>query len=133
MSAVKAIMGGIIVFTVIGMLAPKGESSSVSSTDERAKVLGQITISSFRWSKEAFGSVMEASFVINNRNSFPIKDSEVTCLHAANSGSVIDKNTRTVYERVQADGSFVVDKLNMGFIHSQATHSRCEVTNFHRA
>ena len=38
---------------------------------------------------------MVATFVIYNDNKFPVKDLVVTCTHTANSGTVIDSNTRT--------------------------------------
>ena len=73
---------------------------------------------------------MVASFVISNNNPAPIKDVQVTCVHAADSGTVIDRNTRTIFERIESGSYFYVHDLNMGFIHSQAVRSRCYVSDF---
>lgn len=88
-----------------------------------------VEITSFNWSKTGFGSVMEARFNIYNPLEFDVKDIEITCRHFANSGTMIDKNTRTIYEIIPAGGSRFFNDFNMGFIHSQAERSRCEVTS----
>ena len=111
--------------------------ASVSTTPilrpvSRADALEALTIGGFSWQKLAFGSVMTATFVIYNQNKFEVKDITVTCKHAANSGTKIDSNKRTVYERINANGYHSVVNLNMGFIHSAATSSTCQVTDFSR-
>jgi hypothetical protein len=73
---------------------------------------------------------MKASFVLPNGNRFPVKDLTVTCVDAANSGTKIDSNTRTIYERIGADQHYSVAEMSMGFIHSAVTSSTCRVTNF---
>jgi hypothetical protein len=98
----------------------------------RSEALQNIAVRGFRWEKSGFGAVMMATFVIYNNNNFPIKDVEVTCVHAANSGTKIDSNTRTIYEIVRAKGYFSVVDMNMGFIHSKATSSNCKATDFAR-
>ncbi|KAA2236429.1 zinc ribbon domain-containing protein [Salinarimonas soli] len=122
---------GLVVF--VNLFSPADKGSSTASTSAAKAVDEAVTVGSFRWSKEAFGSVMEASFVISNRNNFPIKDAKITCIHYAPSGTAIDSNTRVIYDRVQAGGSLAVSNFNMGFIHSQATRSRCEVEDYRRA
>ena len=74
-----------------------------------------------------------ASYVVNNDNDFAIKDVEVTCTHIANSGTLISSNSRVEYERISARGFYAAHDVNMGFIHSSATRTRCEVTGFSRA
>jgi hypothetical protein len=96
----------------------------------KAEALAKLSISSFRGGKDGFGTVLIASFVLHNGNTFPVKDLTVTCVHAGNSGTRIDSNTRTVYERIGADQYYSVTDLNMGFIHSAATSTSCRVTNF---
>jgi hypothetical protein len=59
---------------------------------------------------------------------WPVKDIEVHCRHDAPSGTTIDSNTRTIYERIDANKSKRIDKFNMGFIHSQAERSGCRIT-----
>ena len=111
------------------LTATTNTSTTVSSTPSESPkqaALRQATIN-FKWSKGGFGSVMEADFTIQNPSNYAIKDIEVTCTHFANSGTEIDSNTRTIYETVPAKGKKVVKNFNMGFIHSQAHKSGCEI------
>jgi hypothetical protein len=86
-----------------------------------------VTIENFSWSKEGFGTVMEATFTIGNALQWAVKDIEIRCEHAAPSGTRIDSNTRTIYERIEAKGIRTIRNFNMGFIHSQATRSTCRI------
>jgi hypothetical protein len=118
--------------------APAPEPASVGNTQaerplSQEEAMRNVTIGSFYWDKDGFGTIMKATFVIHNRNKFPVKDVQVTCTHAANSGTKIDSNTRTVYERISSDGSKAIIGFNMGFIHTAATASKCAVTGFARA
>lgn len=86
-----------------------------------------VTIERFSWSTGGFGSVMEANFTIQNALPWAVKDIEIRCEHTAPSGTTIDSNTRTIYERIGAREFRTITKFNMGFIHSQATRSGCRV------
>jgi hypothetical protein len=87
----------------------------------------------FDWTKGGFGAVMMADFTITNNSNVDVKDIEITCTHRANSGTVIDSNKRTIYERVSAGRYRIVRNFNMGFIHGQAQKSSCEITDYKRA
>lgn len=97
-----------------------------------SEALKSIRLGGLRWEKSGFGTVMVATFTVYNDNPFPIKDVEVTCVHSTNSGTVIDRNTRTIYERLDARGYVAVPEMNMGFIHSAANSTRCAPTDFSR-
>lgn len=116
--------------------APEPTPAAIASVERplsHEEALRNVTIGSFYWDKDGFGTIMKATFVIHNRNKFPVKDVQVTCTHSANSGTKIDSNTRTVYERISSDGSKAIVGFNMGFMHSAATASKCAVTGFARA
>jgi hypothetical protein len=83
----------------------------------------------YNWEKTGFDNVMEANFTIANQSKYDIKDIEIKCTHFAKSGTVIDSNSRTIYDIVQARSEKTFDKFNMGFIHSQANSSACEITD----
>lgn len=84
----------------------------------------------FEWWKVG-GSVMEANFVVYNDNRYQIKDIEVECLHYGKSGTQIDRNVRTIYDVVPARArkGFTI---NMGFVHSQVTDSKCSIVSLQR-
>jgi len=50
-------------------------------------------------------------------------------LRTYNSGTVIDSNTRTIYETVEPKSTKIVKEMNMGFINSQASKSGCEISD----
>jgi len=81
----------------------------------------------FSWRKEAFDNVMVATFTIRNNSPDDVKDIEIGCEHSAPSGTVIDRNTRTIYEVVKAHATRTFADFNMGFIHSQAARSGCKI------
>jgi membrane protein implicated in regulation of membrane protease activity len=109
-------------------------SDKVQATKEkpisRTEALANLTINGLHWRKNGFGTIMTASFVLHNGNTFPVKDLTVTCNHTANSGTKIDSNTRTIYELIGANGYHSVNDMNMGFIHSAVSSSTCRVTSF---
>ena len=87
----------------------------------------------FTWQKGGFDNVQLVRFSVRNKAPFPIKDFELTCVHQGPSGTDMDRNVRTVYELVPANGSKYVREVNMGFIAAQATSSRCDITDAVRA
>jgi hypothetical protein len=119
--------------------AKKRDSFAIQLADLQAKELEEkekfthpenlVSIENFSWTKEGFGNVMEANFVIRNKLPWPVKDLEVRCDHSAPSGTLIDSNTRTIYERIEANQTKRIYKFNMGFIHSQATRSGCRIVS----
>jgi len=54
----------------------------------------------FSWSKGGFDNVMLADFVIKNPTLHRFKDIQITCMHYAPSGTLVDRNVRTIYEIV---------------------------------
>jgi hypothetical protein len=91
------------------------EAKKLEEQDKFSHPENLLLIENFSWSKEAFGSVMEANFVIKNKLPWPVKDIEVRCQHSAPSGTLIDSNTRTIYQRFEANQTRRVSKFNMGF------------------
>lgn len=83
----------------------------------------------FTWNKGGFGSIMLLDATIKNTATVPLKDFTVKCVHSAPSGTVIDSNTETVYERIAPGKSRRFREISMGFIKSQASHSSCEITD----
>jgi hypothetical protein len=92
--------------------------------------LQKVKIQKWSWKKDGFGSVMIATFVLQNTNDRTVKDIEITCEHHGNSGTLIDKNIRTIYEAIDAKATKTISNFNMGFVHSQATKSSCSVTGY---
>ncbi len=91
-----------------------------------------VTITDFSWTTGAFGNVMEVTLTIKNALPVQVKDIEVKCTHSAPSGTVIDSNRRTIYEVIGAGKARTFRKFNMGFIHSQANRSSCQVVDVTR-
>lgn len=89
-----------------------------------------LEIVDFDWSKGGFGSIMMIDrMTVRNDAPFAIKDFVVKCIHQGPSGTDMDRNTRTVYDVIPAGDSKTVREINLGFIHSQATTTRCEISD----
>ena len=88
-----------------------------------------LTTLDFTWSKGGFENVMVATFRISNKSEYSIKDIEIACTDSANSGTVIDSNTRTLYEIVKPGQTRRFPNVNMGLIHSQASQSSCRISD----
>lgn len=96
----------------------------------KQQMLVNLSVDSLLWEKGGFGSVMLATFMIQNNNPARVKDVRVTCGVAANSGTWIGATTRTIYESIDQKSYIYVHDMNMGFIDSQANRSKCIVTDF---
>lgn len=107
---------------------PALEMHTVQTPKEAAKP--NFTLEKFSWRKDGFDSVMVADFTFNNKNAFDIKDVEVRCEHSAESGTMIDANDRTIYQLFRGYSARTVTGFNMGFIHSQARRTSCNIVNF---
>jgi hypothetical protein len=86
-----------------------------------------VKLEKFSWSKGGFDNVMIANFSIKNTLPWSIKDITIQCTHSAPSGTTIDQNTRTIFERVEPNKTKRITNFNMGFINSQASRSGCEI------
>lgn len=104
--------------------SPSPSPTPMSKDDAK----GQIAVD-YKWTKGGFDNIMLVDFTFSNPTPYSAKDITVTCTHYAPSGTEIDSNTRTIYEVVPANGKKKVIKFNMGFIHSQASSSRCSIVD----
>jgi hypothetical protein len=106
--------------------------STYKSTEPSIKdgIKPLITAKITKWYKGGFDNVMIADILIENQSNHDIKDIKVTCTHFAKSGTIIDSNTRTIYDVVKAKSKKKFRKFNMGLIHSQAERSAVEIEDF---
>lgn len=102
---------------------------STPKEDPKTVALRDVSLALDSWSKGGFDNIMLANFTIKNATKYSVKDITVTCTHSAASGTEIDSNTRTIYERVKPKDQKRIRDFNMGFIHNQAQSRRCEIDN----
>ncbi|MCW2392268.1 zinc ribbon domain-containing protein [Sphingobium sp. B11D3A] len=88
-----------------------------------------LELTKISWEKGGFGNIQLLRFTVKNSAPFAIKDFTLECIHQGPSGTDMDSNTRVVYDMVPANGSKRIREVNMGFINSQVTTSRCSITN----
>ena len=98
--------------------------------DPKIEALNALKLENFNWHKGGFDNVMIISATLKNSSNRDVKDVEIVCTHASNSGTVIDRNKKTIFELVKAGKSVKVKEFSMGFIHSQANRSSCEIVDF---
>jgi len=87
--------------------------------------MDNMSLSNVTWRKE--GIFLVASFVLTNNGPYAVKDLKITCESSANSGTIVGRNSQTLYDIVKAHTSKQVHDFNMGVIHSQAARSGCRV------
>jgi hypothetical protein len=97
---------------------------------DRLEQIRNIKLEKWSWKKGGFDNVMIGTFTIQNANDFGIKDVVISCEHFAPSGTLIDRNTKTVYQAVKAKSSITIKDFNMGLLHTQAAKSSCTVKDF---
>ncbi len=106
---------------------------NVSQTTPRPPSPKEIALDSvdlkFSWKTGGFGSVMEADFTISNNGDLDIKDIKIKCSHYSKSKTLIDSNSRTIYEVVEAKTQKQYLDFNMGFVHDQINSSSCSIIN----
>ena len=125
------------IYDELSQLDPANEQYKAKATQYKAKrdearEMEQypehfVKIAKFSWRTEGFGNIMEATFTIKNTLPFDVKDLEIKCVHSAPSGTVIDSNTRPIYQLFKAGQSRTIRDFNMGFINNQANRSGCGV------
>lgn len=79
------------------------------------------------WKRGGFNSVAIVTIKIINDNSRTIRDIDIKCQLYANSGTLIDIKTDTVYEAVMGKSSKTVKDFNLGFIDKQASSLSCSI------
>ena len=105
---------------------PTHAAVSVNPLEEAIK---NVKLANLTWRKVGFESVLLLDVVIENKGKKDVKDVEIECVHFSNSGTQIDSNKKVIYELVKAGSFAIVRDFSMGFIHSQATSSKCRVNN----
>ena len=136
----KKILGSLFLLAllnaVIGIITDSSKTQGGSSSSSSAVATPQLSPKEealrdlelkFEWGKGGFGSIMMVDFTFTNKGKYAVKDIKVECRSAANSGTFIDKNKKTIYESVQPGETKRIDHFNMGFLNSQATSTACLV------
>lgn len=130
-SILKGLLYLFAAFIVIAWIGSSGEKSVGAGNVKNPKdEVRQNLAFDFVWNKSGFGSIMIISPTIQNGSTHAIKDIEIKCVSKAASGTEIDTNRKTIYELFPAQQTKTVEKFNMGFLHSQATSTACEIMDF---
>ena len=112
--------------------SPTGTSNAASVApvlSPKEKALSAVKLENWDWKKGGFDSVMMLTATIKNDGERDVKDMQIECSHASNSGTRIDSNKKVVYELVKAGKIVTIKDFSMGFIHSQATSTSCRISD----
>lgn len=121
------ICGAIFALIIIGAMRDAPPVQTVPSKPDTPRDL--VTLD-YDWRTKLGGSIMEADFTVNNKSNVAVKDVQIVCTHYSPSGTRIDSNSETLYEIFPAHKKVRRQDINMGFIHSQAKSTSCEITKF---
>ena len=109
--------------------SPGFSDGSSSKPEKTSTELSDLSLD-FKPSKSGFGNIATISGRITNSGPTSVKDLRIECVSSAASGTVIDKNNRTLYEVVDPGKPHTFKDFNMGFINSQVQSISCEVVSF---
>lgn len=87
-----------------------------------------VEVVTFQGRKGGFGATLTLAITLKNHAEVGLKDFKIRCEHRGPSGTVMDSNTRTLYESLAA-GQQRRFTVEMGFIHGQAARTNCKVTD----
>jgi len=91
---VVGVLGGVVLLGTLASLVPEkprnvapsqSSAPTISPSPESPEkiALRQVNIDKVKWYKGGFGSIMIATFVINNPAEYRVQDLTVTCTHFA--------------------------------------------------
>lgn len=98
----------------------------------REAELSMVSVREFKWRKDGFGTVLVATFKVENALSYDIKDVRLECRVRGASGTVVSQPSVTIYEAFPAQKWKLVRDFSVGFISSQASTANCDVVGFKR-
>ena len=133
---IAGVFGIAVLGNVVSGLVGSPSSQSAGSAqpaaariDPKEQALTSVKLEKYEWKKGGFDSIMMLTATIKNEGTRDVKDIEIKCKHASNSGTKIDSNTKVIFEIVKAGKSLRIKDFSMGFIHSQAASTSCEITD----
>jgi hypothetical protein len=103
------------------------EREKIKSLPPKENALKNINLES-SLTRSEFNTI-SGDFMISNKSKYIIKDIEITCNSYANSGTLIDKNIRVIYEIISYNDSKKIKDFDMGFINSQSEKFQCFVSD----
>jgi hypothetical protein len=97
--------------------------------DVRRNPEDYLRLQRFTWTKGGFDSVAIISGRIRNTSSFEMKDVRLECEVTGESGSVLSRDTVTIYKTVAAGGLIYFSDLSLSFINQQSSRLGCDIVD----
>lgn len=124
-----ALWKGIVALDGGNKIYEKKRNDLQSEVDEVAELVklpssGAVVVN-VRPRKEGFGNVLVIDITIRNRGLSNLKDFNILCTNYGASGTVIDTNSRTIFEIINSRVARTFKSINMGFINGQTTNTGC--------
>lgn len=104
-------------------------TSQAVAPPTRADVLSRLEINNRRFSGTN-GDPFTASFTLDNKNDFPIKDFTIRFTFHGNSGSMISSRSQSFYEIVPAKQGKAIRNARLGFMPNQGVSVSAEVIDY---
>lgn len=105
------------------------ERSTAASPPTRQEALNRLEVNK-RQFRGTNGDPLTASFTLENKNDFAIKDFTVRFTFHGNSGSMIRSKSQTFYEIVPAGKSKSIKDVRLGFMPNQGVSVSTEVIDY---
>jgi hypothetical protein len=122
------IVAGVLLFAGAEAIRINNKVSGEARGEPKYAALKQAKLD-VSWNKGGFGSVMIADFKVQNPTPYRLKDLDIKCTNFGKSGTELDTNEKTVYDIIEPNSARLLKHVNMGFIHSQAASTSCEIVD----
>jgi hypothetical protein len=112
-------------------IAPEieNERTPITMRHRKETIRQQLKLEHFAWSA-ALGRIADVKFVLNNKSGYDVKDVEIECSFYGNSGTLLDNQTKTVFDIFKSKRRKKVPRLNMGIVDAQSRTCNCYVKDF---
>jgi len=96
----------------------------------KEEIRKNLIMGGFVWGKVGFGIGYEAEFEIQNRSTYDVKDIVIGTVQIAKSGTILSRDTNTIYRIVDKRDTTKIRRINLGLIHSQTDDVRAGILDF---
>lgn len=110
-------------------ILPMAATSDASAPVDRSLILERLPVTK-RVFRGSGGDPLTASFTVENKNDFAIKDFTIRFTFYGNSGTMIGSRSKTFYEVVAAKGEKRLTNARLDFMPNQGASVSAEVIDY---
>jgi hypothetical protein len=107
----------------------EGFPPNPEAVPEEAAAVDGLKISSQHWRRGGLGSKALVTFTLRNRNTYAVKDIEISCAFSRRDGSHLTDRTRVIHDTVKMRSRKTFARMHIGFVNVNADRARCSLVS----